>query len=511
MGLQQSLEQTFDAFFALQKAGAGISTGTGLVFYDLEAKAKFQYPVLAPLRKTIPRIGATNPMGGQGLAAHWNAITNPNTGNVPIQAAEGQSGGLITPTVTPKIATYKLQALDNAVTWFSEWAGAGYEDVRSVAQRTTLDAMILGEEPMILWGNSGTAGVGLNFGQANTPTYVSQSATGGTLSNGVYYVAVAALTYQGYQFVLAPAANGGGGGVAAVPQYAKANGDGTTLTMNGGVSQVSAIGTMTTLSGGGATQSFVCKTAAIKGAAAYIWYVGTANAAASLYFSLLSTINQVTITTANVSGQTAAYTGSGTDYSANSYSYDGLITQAIAENGYWSSLDGASLTSDGAGGCNEVNTVLKYFWDNYKTSPDHMWMGSGTINALRKVIFQGLSGSYGVGWRGEIDATSAADVGNVAVNFFASSYNNPFALGMRKPIPIDIHPNMPDGTIFFDLSINPYPSSNLPYARAIRTLRDYFMVLWPAASSSWRNSLFAGSVLQLYLSYATGVIQNISN
>ena len=49
--LQSTIEGTIRQFMDLQKASAGISTGTGLTFYDLEARAKFQYPVLAPIRQ----------------------------------------------------------------------------------------------------------------------------------------------------------------------------------------------------------------------------------------------------------------------------------------------------------------------------------------------------------------------------------------------------------------------------------------------------------------------------
>src|SRR5208283_6098441 len=100
----------------------------------------------------------------------------------------------------------------------------------------------------------------------------------------------------------------------------------------------------------------------------------------------ITTINSALITTLTTSGQTAAYAGNTTDYSANPYSFDGLITQGISGGGYYNSLDGAPFTSDDAGGINEVNTALKYMWDNYKISPTHMYAGSGTINSFVKVL-----------------------------------------------------------------------------------------------------------------------------
>ena len=512
MNLAQNIEGTISRFLELQKAG-GISASTGLTFYDLEARAKYQYPVLAPIRKTMPRIGTTNPLGGQGLAVHWNAVTSPNAGNVPAEAAEGQSGALLTPTVVPRVATYKLLALDSNVTWFAEWAGYGYEDVRSSAQRMALDAMILQEEPRILWGNSGTAGVGLQFGQANTPTVVGvTSITGGSLNSatgsGNYYVAVAALSYQGLQLTNAPTAYNGGGGSAVVPQYVKVNGDGTTLTMNGGVSQISALSAAANIASG-ATGSFTMKTVAIPGAASYIWYLGNANSAGSVFFSQITATNVATFKVLPTTGQAANYTGSGTDYSYNPLAFDGLITQAVAGNGYFNSLDGAVLTSDNAGGCNEINTVFKYMWDNFKISPTHIWAGSGSINSITKVILSSGTSSS-LEWRVGVSNTPG-DVGNLTGAAYIGSVNNRFALGARKPVPIDIHPNIPDGHIFFDLEINPYPSANIPYARAIRTLRDYFQVIWPATPPNWRNSIFAAEVLQLYTPYGMALLSNIGN
>ena len=151
-----------------------------------------------------------------------------------------------------------------------------------------------------------------------------------------------------------------------------------------------------------------------------------------------------------------------------------------------------------------------YFWDTYKISPTHIWAGSGTINAITKVILSAGTNSAGMGWRVELENTTGS-VGGIVGTAFVSSVNNRFALGARKPVPIDIHPNMPDGHLFMDLEINPYPSSNIPYARAVRTLRDYFQVLWPPTTALWRNSIFCAEMLQVYTPYGSGLISNISN
>jgi hypothetical protein len=216
------------------------------------------------------------------------------------------------------------------------------------------------------------------------------------------------------------------------------------------------------------------------------------------------------LTTLNTTGQTASQISATVDNSYNPYAFDGLITQAISGGGYYASYDGAALHSDNAGGVVEINTALKYFWDNFKTSPTRIYAGSGTINSLTVIMLSAAAAATAFEYRVGVSNTPG-DVGNLVGAAYVGSYNNRFALGARKPIPIEIHPSLPDGTIFLDAEINPYPASNIPYARAVRTLRDYFQVLWPAVSPNWRNTIFSAEMLQCYVPYSMGCIQNIQN
>ena len=47
-----------------------ITTANGLVAYDLQAPAKNLYPVLTPIRNSLPRVG-----GGVGVATNWKTVT----------------------------------------------------------------------------------------------------------------------------------------------------------------------------------------------------------------------------------------------------------------------------------------------------------------------------------------------------------------------------------------------------------------------------------------------------
>ena len=81
-----------------------ITTGTGLVAYDLQAPAKNLYPVNAPLIRSLPRTG------GVGTATNWKAITGLQgsgfdaTGWVP----EGQRAGQMSYVTQSRSAAYAM-------------------------------------------------------------------------------------------------------------------------------------------------------------------------------------------------------------------------------------------------------------------------------------------------------------------------------------------------------------------------------------------------------------------
>jgi len=485
------IEQTLERLNSQQTlAKAGISTGSGLVYYDLENEAKRQYPVLAPIRKRMPRIGKKE--AGQGLAVHWNYISNPNSTGVLAMVAEGQRGGQITPTVVSKLATYKGIGLENVVTWEAEYAGEGYDDIRAQAQRMTLDSLIIAEEPQLLWGNSSTS-----FGVTPTPVGAQATVAGGSLANGTTnYVFAVALSYQGWAYANQQSP------VAVVPVITRTNaGVSSTTTINGGVAQISVASSAIVTSGSNNAINASC--AAVKGAAGYAWFVGATAGAGNAYIYAVTSGNFVTILSQPVAGQLASALPA-TDYSANPLSFDGLIPQAMSANGYFSSLNGSQFTPDGANGIVEWDGVLKYMWDTYRTGIDRIYTGSQCIRDATKAVAYG-SGNAAMRINLQNDTDS---LGNITGSMRLASYTNKFAYNGALDIPIEIHPNMPDGHVFFDLEKNPYPTADIALARAVRTRRDYFMVVWPIVDRTWQNGCYSDEVLQVYVPYGMALLSN---
>src|SRR5579862_199616 len=162
------------------------SATSGLTFYDLEVGAKLLYPVLTPLRNAIPRVS-----GKGGIQANWRAITAINTSGLRFGVSAANRGGALAVATQDYTATYKGIGVETSVDFEAQYAGQGFDDIRAIAAKTGLEALMLGEEAMILGGNATGA-----LGTTPTPTLVASS-SGGSLASQTLSVIAVALTLDG--------------------------------------------------------------------------------------------------------------------------------------------------------------------------------------------------------------------------------------------------------------------------------------------------------------------------
>jgi hypothetical protein len=479
----------------LRKATGTITIAQNLVAYDLEAPAKNLYPVLTPIRNSIPRVTRGS---GAGTAANWvqvDAIAGNSVAGVLPWVPEGQRAGRMSITTSQKSAPYKTIGLESDVTFEAQSAGMGFEDVMSTAGTRLLNQTMIMEEHAILGGNLSVA-----LGTPATPT-TATATTGGTIAAATYVCYVFALTYMGYQ--LATVA-GGIGRLLTVTGM-----DGLTYTVNGGSSKSSASASQATT---GATSTLSLNTTAIKGAVAYAWYVGTVGAEK---LEAITTINSVTLTALLGTGATyAAATLPTVDYSLNTTGFDGLLYSAWnSSTAYYRALAtgvagvGTVLTASGRGTVTEIDTALKAFWDSYRVSPEVIYVNSQQLTDIFKLCF--ISGSNPL-VRFNIDA------GSNNVSFTAGAvigyYMNPYSLDGGNIIPIKLHPTLPAGTIFFWCNNLPafYQSANVPQVAQVQCRRDYYQIPWPIVTRANATGVYAEEVLKVYAPFALGTISNIA-
>lgn len=455
---------------------------SGITAYDLEGPAKLLYPVLTPLRNDIPRV-----VGGAGIQANWRAVTAINTSNAGFGVSEGNRGAVQGHTTADYLAAFKACGLEDYVTFEADFSAQGYDDVKALAVMQLLQSAMIEEEKFDLGGNTSIA-----LGTTPTPTVATATTGGSIASSTAVYVKCVALTLEGYL----NATVAGGlpvSGNRTLP-------DGTVEAYKRGTAKVSAAGNVTT-GGSGSTHKVTASVTAVNGAVAYAWFWG---ATGSETLGAITTVNNVTITVDAGTG-TQAVTDFGTDYSQNDKAYDGLLTQIMksGSGAYVSDNAGAALTAGGDGGVVEIDTAFRSFWDNYRLSPDEIWVNSQEQDSITKKI---LTGTSTAAQRFTLDTNGGAIVGATSV----ASYRNKYALGGAREIPVKIHPYLPAGTILFRTKQLPYQNNGVPTVLRKLLRKDYYQIEWARRTRKYEYGVYFDGVLQNYFPPAFGVIKNIA-
>jgi len=471
-----------------------VSTGTGLVGYDLQAPAKNLYPVLTPLRNFIPRVP-----GDTGLATNWrvvSAITGSGMSAMP-WVPEGQRSARMSYTTSTKAASYVTIGEEDQVSFEAVTAARTFEDIKATAAIRLLQQTMIKEENAILGGNAS-----ISLGTPATPT-VANASTGGSLAAATYNVYVVALTYEGYKMASVS------GGVQTSQTITGA--DALTYTLNGGSSQKSSAGSTTT---SGSTSVITATVTAIAGAVAYAWFVGTSG---NEKITAITTINSVSISTLVGQGTQNASAVTADSSKNASLAFDGLLTWAFNQGGYIGTQAtgtagvGTPLTSSGRGSINEIDTMLQSMWDNYRLSPSVLWMNSQELKNVTSKVLSNASGPL-------LRYTAASDdAGMNEYRLVASGtidfYFNPFALDGGRKMPIRVHPTLPAGTILATTGDLPtqYQNNNVPNVCEVKTRRDYYEIDYPLRTRQYEMGVYAEQVLAVYAPFALGVITNIAN
>jgi len=471
------------------------SAVSGITAYDLEAPSKKLYPVITPLRNMIPRVPAKG-----GIQANWRAVTGINTGNTSLYVSQGNRGAVMATTTADYTAAYKGLGLEDNVTFEADYAAEGFEDVKALAVEGLLRAVMIGEEKVILGGNTSLA-----LGTTPTPSLTTAN-TGGALIGGQNYgVGCMALTFEGY--LGASLTNG------IVQSTVRTNADGTSDTINGGCAQPSVQANIAAAASSNIS-TISASVTAVSGAMAYAWYWG-ANSG-NLTLGAITTINSVLIAAAaggNSSKPGSNFQGlTSSDLSKNSLAFDGLLTFASQTSlGAYVKVQatgtpgtGTPLTSDSAGGIVEIDAALQSFWDNYRLSPDTMWLNSQEMSNIgKKILASGQNAAQRF--------VFTVDQGAIGGGIMVKAYLNKFGMNGVQTIDIKLHPNMPPGTILFTTARLPYPLSNVTNVFQMRMRREYYQIEWPQTTRKYQYGIYEDGVFQHYFPPSVGVITNIAN
>ena len=518
-------------------AKVGVTTALGYNYYDLRGPAYLLFPVNTPFRNTIARTGRVN--DGYGTAANWKACTSPaGFGASYTGAAEGQRVGFSTPNEVNYVATYKGHGTEREVSFEAQWAGEGFTDNLADEHYRGLCELQLGEEAQILLGNSGTASGNNGFllGVANTPVATLLN-LGGNIPDGTYCSCyVVELTAMGlpangqFGYQTAPTVAAG-----LVPVYTRNNADGSQSVINGGMGQMSAASNVATITSSAHEQVKFTVTAK-NGAFGWAWFVDTTDTStpslANAKLAGITTIPVFVYNQATQAGtQTANAVGLNVDHSAGSFDFDGLLTFAAANTGNATgalftnmqnpsggnplapAASSGNLTPEVGGGISQVDADLEYFWNVFQAVPNTIWASADAKTYFDQAALSGANSSVPGAYRFNIQP-SGQD--GIMAGFVVSAYKSRYSMNVNggEAIPVRIHPMLPAGTIYYDVSVNPYPNSRVPAVRDMLVRRDYYSIEWPLVTRTWTFGTYVDEVLAHRMPFLCGVrtgITGVSN
>jgi hypothetical protein len=296
------------------------------------------------------------------------------------------------------------------------------------------------------------------------------------------------------------------------------NADGSVDLIPGGCGQPSAQSSGAVVTGGSGAGLVTAHVAAVQGAVAYAWYLGTS--AGQLNLQQITTINSVSFKTALVTTTQNFATMQAADYSQQTgYAFDGLLSQTAFSSAtslaYFKSLatgtDGAGtqLTTDGAGGINEIDAALETFYTTTRGAsiqgpgPDEIWCNAQHILDMSQLIIKNGGAPLVRFAQQQNNGVNTIAGGNVVMD----AYLNKFT---QKLLRLRIHPNLPTGTIAFRKTTNPYPTSGVGNCDEVRYRRDYYEIDWPLTTRKYQYGVYADEVYVNYLPFLSGALVNVA-
>lgn len=494
---------SFSPAHEVAKAGGWSQSGsatTGITFYDLEAPAKTLYPVLTPIRNRVARV-----VGGKGIQANWKAITGINTTNVRLGVSEGNRGGITTHSAADYNAVFKGFGLEDFVTFEGDYAARGFDDVKARAVDGLLRAAMIQEEQVMVGGNTS-----LQLGTTPTPTLAQNADTVSTVTNGTLSVICVALGYAAYQ-ALAGLNNGFTNATlgltidpnsVAVITRQQAGLGGSTDTFGGGVAAKSANATVTI---DAAHKSAAASVATVNGAFGFAWYWG---AAGSELLGAITTTNGVQIN-ANAATSIAVGANLSTDNSTCNLECDGFLTQALKSgSGAYVSYQatgvpgtGTKLTTNNAGGIVEFDNMCFDRWNRYRLSLDTVWCHAQELMNINNIIVKN-------GGAPLIRFVQTDGGGGLVAGIQIESILNRIT---GQKMALNVHPNIPTGTIMSECSELPYKLSGVVDPVRMLLRQDYYQIQWPQLQRKYEYGVYFDGVLQHYFPPAIALILNVPN
>lgn len=488
------LQVTQETFNVVKSATSALDVATGLAGVNLQPLVQL-VPVDVPFRNSTPRSAAK--MGSQYI--YWQAFTNVNNQQANAAVAPDYAGAEVLINNQYIYAPVADLEMDGLVTLDAIAQAEGYADALAAGTLYTLNQLMISEDKNLLNAQSFPLPT---IGSVST---VASSTGGSIAASATVYIKAAARSGNNFYY--------GGSGVASAEKS-------------------QAVGSTTS------TNSVTASVAAVKGAVAYDWYVGSATGAEVYYTT--TTVNTVDITFIPTAAQplptaltqvglynTAPTTPPTADTSYSTTWMNGLLATilgdfassagqtnlvtpgtGISQGAYYQSLDGAQFTVSGAG-IGQLDELNAAIYNTYHISPTRYLMGSQSVQDLANAE---LGNPQAVTWLMPNDMVGRA---KMVMGGAVALYLNKTVNG--KPITIELQPHLAPGTVIAVTDEIPFPAANVQTALAVETQLDYFRFNYaanrnPGTANGGPRYEFGIRTREAFINRASpvmGVLQNI--
>ena len=460
---------------------------TGLVAFDLEAPAKLIAPRPTPLRNKIVRkkgqgtshrikvIDGYTGTGTGGVGNIFPGITDTSTATFGSTTTYNR-GAKIAYDGYDRLFTYKQFSLSDNVPFSAQFQGQGYQDIRQLAQTTTLYASMLMEERMLLMSRSTDNGSGQASGALAAPTVTLAAAAAGAGQTGLGLGSVTL-----YVYATSDAGAFGESVLSTVQSQAVTNGQVLTISVNnvaGALGTNIYVGTST----GAANAHYVGRISGL---------TGTLQGATSL---VTTGDNLVYNTTGKLASTVTA------DTSAYSTGYDGIIPTIFGvgtnPGGFVNEIN--STFSNSNPGV-EFQNVFAGLYNSVKADPDEILMNG----ADRKQLSDAIKGAANSNYRLQIHQD---EIGGMVLGDVVTGLQNEVT---GKGISITVHPWLPQGIAPVLSYTLPIPDSQVSEVWAVVNTQDYMGIEWPVVDFNYSNSTYWNGTFVCYAPTFNGIVSGI--
>jgi hypothetical protein len=363
---------------------------------------------------------------------------------------------------------YRFSGLSESVSWLSQFAGQGFEDVAALANLLLLQQFMLGEEAALVAATSIALTTPTNPTLAARTANSSEAGLTGVTTN--VFVKVTACNYFGETTVQASGAS-----VAAT---------------NGQVVDVQIV--------------------PVPGAQFYRIYT-TTGASAGTYHLQADNVGGLNFTVGGAINTTAAVPPVADTGTSSTNRIEGLIPTLSGSSatggsaiypsgwkgGYINSSIGDTLNSS------VLNTALQGMWSGvgaFRADPAELIAEGGDLMRLSNdVVKAGNNNNYRL-------TVSQGDLSGLRAGAAVAEFVNPITHTIVRNV---VHPFLTQGTALLMTYQLPFAWSNVANAFEVNLVQDYISVSWPVIDATYRFSLYDYGALAANAPQYSGLLSGL--